>query len=121
MMIPHHNTPEDLHALTVIVKDTLTSLSNRCTPTLTTKDKLNFEVASWIPSHNAMTSVSSSLLEDNVGKDGLSSQSTYKENFEDFDAPGTIVTRLLDHCQLSIPKLNNVYGAITKVLNEMRV
>jgi hypothetical protein len=68
-----------------------------------------------------MTSVSSSLLEDDVGKDGLSSQSTYKDNVEVFDAPGIIVTRLMDHCQPSILNLNNVYGAIIKVLNEMRV
>jgi hypothetical protein len=46
---------------------------------------------------------------------------TYKDNIVDFDAPGTIVTRLLGHPQPSIPKLNNVYGAIMKVLNEMRV
>jgi hypothetical protein len=78
-MIPHHNTPEDLHALTEIVKDTLILLSNKRTPTLTPKDKVNFEVASWIPSGNAMTSVSSLLLEDKFGKDGLSSQSTYKD------------------------------------------
>jgi hypothetical protein len=90
-------------------------------PILTPTDKLNLEVASWITSHRAMTSISHLLLEDNVGEDGLSSHLTYKDNIEDFDAPGMIVTRLLDHCQPSISKLNNVYGAIMKVLNEMRV
>jgi hypothetical protein len=60
-------------------------------------------------------------LEDNVGKDGISSLLTYKDNIVDFDAPGTIVTRLLDHRQPSIPTLNNAYGAIIKVLNEMMI
>jgi hypothetical protein len=32
-------------------------------------------------------------LEDNIGKDGLSSQSAYKNNIEDFDASRMIVTR----------------------------
>jgi hypothetical protein len=58
-MIPCHIIPEDFHALTTNFKDILTSLSNKCTPTLTPKDKMNFEVASWIPSCNAMTSLSS--------------------------------------------------------------
>jgi hypothetical protein len=120
-MIPCHHIPEDLHALMAIVKDICTSLSDKNMPILTLTDKLNFEVASWIPSRNAMTSVSHLLLEDKVGKDGLSSQSTYKDNIEDCDAPGMIVTRLLDPCQPSIPMLNNFYCPITKMLNEMRV
>jgi hypothetical protein len=109
------------HALMAIVKDILTSLSDKRTPILTPTDKLNLEVASWIPSRNAITSVSHLLLEDNVGKDRLSSQSTYEDNIEDFDTPWMIVTRLLDHYQPSIPKINNVYGTIMKVLNVMRV
>jgi hypothetical protein len=67
-----------------------------------------------------MTPVSSLLLEDNIGKDGLSSQLTYKDNIVDFDAPGMIVTSLLEH-NLPNPLLNNIYGTKMKVLNEMRV
>jgi hypothetical protein len=58
-------------------------------PILTPTDKLNLEVAAWDhPSCNVTTSVLSLLLEDSVGKDGLSSQSTYKDNIQDFDASG---------------------------------
>jgi hypothetical protein len=65
---------------------------------LTPTDKLNLEVASWVPlSHHVMTSVSSLSLEDNVGEDSLSSQSTYKDNIQDFDASGLVVTSLLEH------------------------
>ncbi len=67
------------------------------------------------------TLVYSLLLEDNVGKDGLSSQLTYKDNIEDSYAPGTTITRLLHHCQPSTPVLNDIYCAIMKVLNELRV
>jgi hypothetical protein len=73
-MLPCRNIPEDLHALTEIVKDTLTSLSNKRMPTITPQNKLKFKVASWMASHNATASVSSLLLEDNIGKDNLSSQ-----------------------------------------------
>jgi hypothetical protein len=45
----------------------------------------------------------------------------FKANIVDFDALRIIVIRLLDHCQSSIPMLNNVYGATIMVLNEMRV
>jgi hypothetical protein len=80
------------------------------------------EVASWVPpSCNDTTSVSSLLLEDNVSKDGISSQSTYKDNTQDFDASGMVVTSLLEHRPPPTPLLTNIYGAIIKVLNEMRV
>jgi hypothetical protein len=66
-----------------IVKDILNTLSNKHTPTITPKDKLISEVASWITSRNTTTSASSLFLEDNAGKDGLSSKLTYKDNIED--------------------------------------
>jgi hypothetical protein len=60
-------------------------------------------------------------LKDNVGKDGLSSQSTYKNNIQDFDASGMVVTSLLEHCLPQTPLLTDIYGTLMKVLNEMRV
>ena len=88
---------------------------------LTYTDKLNLEVASWVPpSHNVITSVSSSLLEDNIGKDGLSSQSTYQDNIQDFDASGLVVTSLLEHRPPPTPMLTHIYGTIMKVLKEIR-
>jgi hypothetical protein len=119
-MFQCHDLPEDFHLLTEIVKDIPTTLSNKHVPIITPKDKLNLEVASWITSHDATTSVSSLFLEDNVGKDRLSSQSTDKENIED-PYSFTPITRLLSYLQLSIPLLNEVYGPIMKVLNELRV
>jgi hypothetical protein len=88
--LPPHSRRFNL--LTAFVKDILTSLSNKRIPMIVTAtDKLNLKVSSWdSPSHNIMTSVSSSLVEDNVDKNSLSSQSTFKDNIEDFDASGMI-------------------------------
>jgi hypothetical protein len=120
-MIPHHLIPDDFDALMSNVKNILTSLSNKHMPILTPTNKLNVEVASWDhPSCNVTTSVSSLLLEDNVGKDSLSSQVTYKDNIQDFDASGMVVTSLLEQCPPPTPLLTNIYGAIMKVLKEMR-
>jgi hypothetical protein len=60
-------------------------------------------------------------LKDNVGEDSLSYQSTYKDNIQDFDASGLVVTSLLEHHPPPTPLLTNIYGVIIKVLNEMRV
>jgi hypothetical protein len=59
---------------------TLTSLPKRCTITPIAKFKL--EVASLATTCKATTACSSLVFEDNVGEDGLSSQSTYKFNIE---------------------------------------
>jgi hypothetical protein len=120
-MIPCHLIPDDFDALTADGKNILTSLSNKHMPILTPTDKLNVDVASWDhPSRNVMTSVSSLLLEDNVGKDGLSSQSSYKDNIQDFDAFGMVVTSLLEHRPPPTPMLTHIYGTIMKVLKEIR-
>jgi hypothetical protein len=88
---------------------------------LTYRDKLNLEVTSWVPpSHNITTSVSSSLLEDNVDEGGVSSQSTYKDNIQDVDASGKVIISLLEHHPPPTPMLTNIYSAIMKVLKEMR-
>jgi hypothetical protein len=120
-MIPCHLIPNDFVALTADVKNILTSLSNKRMSILTPTDKLNLEVASCNhPSHNVMKSVSSLLLENYVGEDGLPSQSTYKDNIQDFDESGMVVTSLLEHCPPPTPMLTHIYGAIMKMLKEIR-
>jgi hypothetical protein len=48
------------------------------------------------------------LLEENVGKYGLSSQSTYKDNIQDFDTFGMIATSLLEHSTPPTPMLSHI-------------
>jgi hypothetical protein len=119
-MFWRHDLPEDLHLLTKIVKDILTPLSNKHAPIITPKDKLNSEVASLITSRNATTLVSSLFLEDNVGEDGISSQSTYKNNIYN-PYCFTPISRLLFYLKPPISLLNDAYGTIMKVLDELRV
>jgi hypothetical protein len=79
----HHFLPKDLDLLKDIIQDIITtvpSLSKRCT--ITSIAKLALEIASWTTTCNATTAGSSLVFEDNVGKDGLSSQSTYKVNID---------------------------------------
>jgi hypothetical protein len=78
-----HFLPNDLHLLKDIIQDIITTSSSppkRCT--ITPIYKFNFEVASWTTTCNATTAGSSFVLENNVGEDGLSSQSTYKVNID---------------------------------------
>jgi hypothetical protein len=77
-MYLRHFLPNDLQLLKDIIQDiitTSTSPPKRCTITLIAK--FNIEVASWTTTCKATTAGSFSVLEDNVGEDGLlSSQST---------------------------------------------
>ncbi len=97
-------------------------MSSQRTPIITPQSKLNSERASWNMSRKATTSVSSSVFEDSVSEDRLSSPvHLCKENIEDpyFNiAPNC---KLLKHLKLSTETLEKVYGAIMKVLNELRV
>jgi hypothetical protein len=76
-----HSVQDDLHSLKEIIRDIMTtSLSppKRCT--IGPLAQLNPMVTSWTTNCKATTAGSSLVFEDNVGEDGLSSQSTYKVN-----------------------------------------
>ncbi len=73
----------DIHPLRVVIQDILTtstSLPKRCT--LGPLAQLNSMVSSWTTNGKATTAGSLLVFEDNVGEDGLSSQSTYKVNID---------------------------------------
>jgi hypothetical protein len=65
-------------AVCIYLEKLNTSLQKRCTKTPI--EKYNLEVASWTTTCQITTSDSSLVFEDNVSKDGLSSQLTYKVN-----------------------------------------
>jgi hypothetical protein len=79
----HHFIQDDPHPLKYIIQDimtTLSSLPKRCTIGLLVQ--LNSMVSSWTTNGKATTAGSMLVFEDNVGEDGLSSQSTYKVNID---------------------------------------
>jgi hypothetical protein len=59
---------------------TSSSLPKRCT--IRPLAQLNSMVCSWAANGKATTAGSSLVFEDNVGEDGLSTQSTYKVNID---------------------------------------
>jgi hypothetical protein len=79
-----HFVQDDPHPLKDGIQDimnTLSSLQKRCT--IGPLAQLNSMVSSWTTTNGKATTAGSLLVfEDNVGEDGLSTQSTYKINID---------------------------------------
>jgi hypothetical protein len=74
-----HFVQGDIYPLKNVIQNIMTtssSLSKRCT--IGPLAQLNSMIASWTTNGKATTAGSLLVFEDNVGEDGLSSQSTYK-------------------------------------------
>jgi hypothetical protein len=120
----HHFLPNDLQSMKDIIEDniaTLTSPPKRCTITPTAK--FNLEVSSWTTTCKATTEGSSLVFEDNVGEDGLSSQSTYKVNIDCPYYKASIAPnqKILNDLKPSKEQLKKVYRGIMKEVNELRL
>jgi hypothetical protein len=63
------------------------------------------------------------VFEDNIGEDGLSSQSTYKVNIDCPYYKASIVPnqKILNDLKQSKEQLKKVYGGIMKEVNELRL
>ncbi len=93
----HHFVQDDPHSLNNVIQDimsTSSSLPKRCT--IGSLAQLNSMVSSWTTNVKATTAGSLLVFEDNVGEDGLSSQSTYKVN--------TLIVRIIKLALLPIQK-----------------
>jgi hypothetical protein len=74
-----HFVQDDPHPLKYVIRDIMkpySSLPKRCT--IGPLAQLNSMVSSWTTNGKATTASSLLVFEDNIGEDGLSSQSTYK-------------------------------------------
>ena len=80
-------------------------------------------VSSWTTNGKTTTAGSSLVFEDNVGEDGLSSQSTYKVNTDCPYYKASIAPnpKVLNDLKPSKEQLENVYGRIMKEVNELRL
>jgi hypothetical protein len=120
----HHFLPNDLHLLKDIIQDIITaSTSPPKSCTITSIAKFNLEVASWTTTCKATTAGSSFVFEDNVGEDGLSSQSTYKVNIDCPHYKASIAPnqKILNDLKPSKEQLKNVYGGLMKEVNELQL
>ncbi len=123
-MYMHHFVQDDPNPLKDIIQDimnTSSSLPKRCT--IGPLAQLNSMVSSWTTNGKATVAGSLLVFEDNVGEDGLSSQSTYKVNidcpyFKASIAPNIIV---LNDLKPSKEQLEKVYGGVMKEVNELRL
>ncbi len=80
-------------------------------------------VSSWTTNGKATTAGSLLVFEDNVGEDGLSSQSTNKVNIDCPYYKASIATdpKVLNDLKPSKEQLEKVYGGIMKELNDLRL
>ncbi len=85
--------------------------------------EVNLEVDSWTTTPEATTAGSSLGFEDNVGKDTLSSQSTYKINSgcPYYKVSFASNPKLLNDFEPSKEQLESVYGGIMEEVNELRL
>jgi hypothetical protein len=79
--------------------------------------------SSWTANGKAPKAGSLLVFEDNVGEDGLSSQSTYKVNidcpyYEEAIAPNR---KVLNSLKPSKEQLEKVYGGIVKEVNDLQL
>jgi hypothetical protein len=100
---------------------TSSSLPKRCT--IGPLAQLNSMVSSWTANGKATTAGSLLVFEDNVGEDGLSSQSSYKVNIDYLYCKANIAPnpKVLNSLKPSMEQLEKVYGGIMKEVNDLRL
>jgi hypothetical protein len=123
-MYMHHFVQDDPHPLKDVIQDiinTSSSLPKRCT--IGPLAQLNAIVSSWTTYGKATTAGSLLVFEDNVGEDGLSSQSTYKVNIDCLYFKASIAPNLkvLNDLKPSKEQLEIVYGEIMNEVNDLRL
>jgi hypothetical protein len=119
-----HFVQDDPHPLKYVIQDimsTSSSLTKRCTTGPIAQ--LNSMVSSWTTNGKATTAGSSLVFEDNVGEDGLFTQSTYKVNndcpyYKEAIAPNP---KVLNKLKPSKEQLEIVCGKIMNEVNDLRL
>jgi hypothetical protein len=120
----HHFVQDDSHSLKDVIQDIMTtssSLPRRCT--IGPLDQLNSMVSSWTTNGKATTAGSVFVFEDNIGEDGLFSQSTDKVNIDCPYYKASIAPnpKVLNDLKPSKEQLEKVYLGILKEVNELRL
>jgi hypothetical protein len=101
--------------------NTSSSLPKRCTIDLLAQ--LYSMVSSWTTNSKATTAGSLLVFEDNVGEDGLSTQSTYKVKidcpyYKEAIAPNP---KVMNELKPSEEDLKKVYQVLMKEVNDLRL
>jgi hypothetical protein len=120
----HHFVQNNFYPLKDVIQDittTSSSLPKRCT--IGPLAQLNSMVSSWTTNGKATTAGSMLVFEDNVGKYGLSFQSTYKVNIDCLYYKAIIAPnpKVLNDLKPSKEQLEKVYGGSMKEVNDLRL
>ncbi len=119
-----HFVQDDPHSLKDFIQDimsTSSSLPKKCT--IGPLAQLNSMVSSWTTNVKATIVASLLVFEDNVGEDGLPSQSTYKVNIDCPYYKASIAPnpKVLNDLKPSEEDLKKVYQVLMKEVNDLRL
>ncbi len=116
---PHHLLAKDLYILKVIIEETTNSSFSRGLKA-TPKSILHSKVESW-NTRKVTNTVSSSIFDDNIGEDGLSTQSMYEKNIDNFNYQNALCPnqKLLLKVTTSHPGVNKIYVSVVHVINDL--
>ncbi len=116
---PRHLLAKDSYILKVIIKKT-TNSSFYCRSKATPQSILNSDVESW-NTRKVTNTVSSSIFDDNVDEDGLSTQSMYEKNIDDLNYQNALCPnqKLLHKVTTSHPGVKKIYVSVVRVINNL--
>ncbi len=121
-MFACHTMSENIISYTNIVKDVIATSSSLRISNTNCLAEYNAEVASWNTKCRDNNSSSTSIFDEKVGEDGLSSQSTYDISTNALYHVQFICTnpKLLEEFITDSDILKDVYTSLTRAVNELR-
>jgi hypothetical protein len=119
-----HFVQNDIHPLKEVIQEIMTtsrSLPKMCT--IGPLAQLNSMFSSWTTNGKATTAGSLLVFDNNVGEDGLFSQSTYKVKIDCPYYKACIAPNpnILNDLKPTKEQLEKVYGGIMKEVNDLRL
>jgi hypothetical protein len=108
-----------LYILKAIIEEITNSFFSR-RPKATPQSTLHSEVESW-NMRKVTNTVSSSIFDNNIGKDGLSAQSMYKKNIDDPNYQNSLCPnqKLLQEVTTSHPGVKKIYVSVVRLINNL--
>jgi hypothetical protein len=116
---PCHLLAKDSYILKAIIEETTSSSFYRHSKA-TPKSILNSKVESW-NTRKITNTVSSSIFDNNISEDGLSTQSMYENNIDDSNYQNALCPnqKLLHKVTTSHPGVKKIYVSVVWVINDL--
>ena len=117
-----HKLPEDIDEIMAAVKSVTTNVTSQRSGSTNRISQFNAEVSSWNAKRPILPS-SSSIYNESIGEDGLSSQSTYDVNIDNPHHIAAIAPnpKLLQDLLPHIDNMKTSYQILLKAVNDMRI